>query len=392
MLIKLLKRGLKHGQITIITPDNMTHVIGSGLPAVTWKFNNLSAMNRILRNWEFELGETYAEFGWDVTEGSLQDLLALLRASFSAPRKGFLGKIISNLDGIWKAGNSLTRSKTNVASHYDLDAQLFSQFLDPDMNYSCAYHDQPQMTLTEAQHAKCAHLSKKLIPLAGQRILDIGCGWGSLAIFLAENFDVEVHGITLSEEQFKVAKKRIVEKGLEKRVEISLRDYREIDQRYNRIVSVGMFEHVGKAHYQAFFDQLEKNLTEDGIAVLHTIGRTGVPAPTNPWIQKYIFPGGYIPALSDVSKPIEKSDLMLTDLEVLRQHYNQTVAFWREGFSQKRAQFVALKGEKFCRIWEFYLSISEVVFSHSDTVVFQFQFARQHQVVPNTRDYLYQAR
>ncbi len=389
LFLRLLEKGISYGQLTVITPDQKPHKFGNEGPKVTWILNDNQTLNRISRNWEFELGETYINNGWDIADGTLYDLLAILRSNFSKPNPGLLMKPLLGLLAMQRQWNSLRSSLANVASHYDLDAALFRDFLDQELNYSCAYHQFESMSLEAAQLAKSKFLASKLVLKPGNRILDIGCGWGSLALHLAKYHDVKVTGITLSEEQLKVATDRARDSGLKDRVQFKLQDYRDESDVYDRIVSVGMFEHVGRPNYQTFFDQVANCLTSDGVALIHTIGRSNTSAPTNPWINKYVFPGGFLPSLSDIMIPVENSVLMTTDVEILRQHYNQTLSIWKQRFLAQRDKFVELKGEKFCRIWDFYLNISEVVFTHADAVVFQVQLSKQHGIVPNTRDYLY---
>ena len=389
LFLRILEKKIQYGQLTVLTPDGKTHRFGNSGPRVTWNLHDNQTIRRISRNWEFELGETYIHHGWDVTHGSLYDLLAILRSNFSQPEPGLLMKPVLALLSLQRQWNTLKSSLANVTHHYDLDAVLFRDFLDEGLNYSCAYHRTESMSLEEAQVAKCEHIARKLLLKPGHRVLDIGCGWGSLAIYLAEHYDVEVTGITLSAEQLKVAQERSSTRNLQDRVKFRQQDYRTESGCYDRIVSVRMFEHVGRPNYLTFFKQLQQNLVNDGIALVHTIGRSGEPGHTNAWIAKYIFPGGYVPALSEITQRVEKTGLMIADVEVLRRHYNQTLSAWTQRFLSQRSKFATLKSEKFCRIWEFYLAISEVVFVHSDTVVFQLQFSKQHGAVPITRDYLY---
>ena len=245
------------------------------------------------------------------------------------------------------------------------------------------------ISLEEAQRAKCRHIMNKLCLQPGQRVLDIGCGWGGLAFYLAEHADVKVTGLTLSREQLRVAESRARERGLEGRVDFRLQDYREHHGSYDRIVSVGMFEHVGVRHYRDYFDQVRRLLVHDGIALLHTIGRHGAPGTTNPWIEKYIFPGGYNPALSEVTRAIERSGLVSCDIEILRQHYAKTLVLWHQRFHAHRAEIAQRMGERFCRMWEFYLATCEAAFRWRDLVVFQIQLTHRMGAVPITRDYLY---
>lgn len=384
MFLRLLESGVKNGRLQVILPDGESHWFGEGEPCATWQIHQTDVLGRIARNWEFELGETYINGGWDVCDGTLVDLLTILRTNFA---RASVPRLLQPFYFLLQQWNHLSLSRKNVAAHYDLGNEIFSRFLDEDLNYSCGYHH-PGDTLEAAQQAKCALIARKLLLSPGQHVLDIGCGWGSLALYLVKNHDIRVTGITLSQEQLKLAESRAQTQQLQDKVTFKLCDYREVQGSYDRVVSVGMFEHVGKPNYRTFFDQLDCLLNDTGVALLHTIGRQNTSAPTNPWITRYIFPGGFVPSLGDVARHLDESALALTDLEVLREHYNQTLAHWLSRFQLAREEISAMKGEKFCRVWEFYLSISQIVFTHADTVVFQFQLAKQHGVVPNTRDYL----
>jgi cyclopropane-fatty-acyl-phospholipid synthase len=281
------------------------------------------------------------------------------------------------------------RAQRNIAHHYDLNGRLYSLFLDRDRQYSCAYFNRGDETLEEAQLAKKRHIADKLcLDRPDLRVLDIGCGWGGLALTLARDYGARVTGITLSQEQLAAARDRAVAEGLEDRVSFELMDYRAISQRFDRIVSVGMFEHVGIGYYQTFFDTLARILTPDGIALLHAIGRSGGPTSTNAWIDKYIFPGGYSPALSEVMPSVERSGLVATDIEILRLHYAETLRHWRWRFAANRDTIASIYDERFCRMFEFYLCGSELAFRRGGHMVFQIQLAARQDAVPLTRDYL----
>ena len=342
---------------------------------------------RILRNPQLNLGETYLNGEWDVGEGTLHDLLTILRINLESNLTSR-----SRLSPLWtllRSWNGLTASRRNVSRHYDLDEPLFRACLDTHMHYSCAYFTDPRLSLEEAQAAKCRHIAAKLNLKAGQKVLDIGSGWGSLAMHLAEHHGVRVTGLTLSAEQLRVARESAKQRGLEGRVAFRLEDYREHSGHYDRIVSVGMFEHVGKPNYAAFFNKVAANLADDGVALLHTIASKAPPEPVNPWIQRYIFPGGYIPSLSDIAPFVERAALTSADIEVLRLHYALTLKAWNERFQHHRQRFVDSKGERFCRMWEFYLVACQTAFEISDLVVLQWQLTKHNQAVPITRDYLY---
>jgi cyclopropane-fatty-acyl-phospholipid synthase len=284
--------------------------------------------------------------------------------------------------------NRRARARRNVAHHYDLDGRLYSLFLDADQQYSCAYFENPDQSLDDAQLAKKRHLAAKLLLTASQRVLDIGSGWGGLALYLAEFCGARATGVTLSQEQLARANARAVEKGLRDSVEFRLQDYRDIDETFDRIVSVGMFEHVGVGYYDAFFRKCAKLLAPDGVMVLHSIGRPEGPNVTNPWIAKYIFPGGYIPAISEVVPAIERSGLLISDIEILRLHYAETLRNWRERFLAHREEAERLYDARFVRMWEFYLAASEMAFREQQMMVMQIQITRRQDIVPLTRDYI----
>ena len=280
------------------------------------------------------------------------------------------------------------RAKRNVAHHYDLDRRLYDLFLDTDRQYSCAYFETPGQSLDDAQLAKKRHIAAKLAVEPGHRVLDIGCGWGGLGLYLADVVGADVVGITLSEEQFAIANGRAVERGLQDRVEFRIEDYRKTAGRFDRIVSVGMFEHVGVGFYDTYFQHCARLLDDDGVMLLHTIGRTTGPGATNPWIAKYIFPGGYIPALEEIVPAMERAGLFVTDVEILRIHYADTLKAWRERFLARRDEAEALYDEQFCRMWEFYLAACEASFRCGDDVVFQIQISKKIDALPLTRDYI----
>jgi len=289
-----------------------------------------------------------------------------------------------------RRGDSRRAARRHVAHHYDLPLEHYRRFLDADLQYSCAYFADPSFSLEQAQEAKKRHIAAKLVLEPGLRVLDIGCGWGGLALSLAEMERVEVVGVTLSREQLTVARKRAKQAQLEERVRFALQDYREIDGQFDRIVSVGMFEHVGTPNYAAFFRKIRNLLTAEGIALIHSIGRINGPAITSAWTRKYIFPGGHIPALSEVAPVIERAGLIVTDVEILRLHYAETLRRWRERFVESHRQEGRLSDQRFCRMWEFYLASSELAFRYGGLMVFQAQLARQVDSVPLTRDYMYE--
>lgn len=383
----LLERFIRQGRLKVVGPDGRETTYGDGTPRAAWRLNQPDAWRAIVRNPQLNLGETYMDGGWDVTQGSLHDLLTILRRNIETNLgdSHWLNPVWSLLSS-W---NNIAASRRNVSHHYDLDEALFRACLDADMHYSCAYFPQPGTSLEEAQAAKCRHIAAKLDLSAGQRVLDIGSGWGSLAMHLAEHHDVTVTGLTLSAEQLRVAQERAQQRGLGNQVAFALQDYRQHNGEYDRVVSVGMFEHVGKRFYNTFFNKVAGFLTKNGVALLHTIGSKAPPTPVNPWIRRHIFPGGYIPSLSDIAPAVERSGLVTADLEVLRGHYAQTLKAWNERFQRRRSAFAQSKGERFCRMWEFYLVASQTAFEAASLVVFQWLLGKHNDAVPRTRDYLY---
>lgn len=385
MYLRLLENSVRNGIIHLHLPNGRSYQFGDHGLEANWYIHSEDVIRRIARDWEWELGETYMHRGWDAGDGQLRDLLLILRANFHhrTPNKWLLP-----FTALLQQWNRVSRSYRNVAHHYDLDEQFFRLFLDDDMHYSCAYFPTREYSLEHAQQAKCQHIATKLLIEPGQRVLDIGCGWGSLACYLAQEYDIEVTGITLSRRQLEVARRRARERGL-KQVNFELQDYREQKGRFDRIVSIGMFEHVGAPFFNTYFNHVDSLLEKDGVGLIHSIGRSNPAGGTNPWIRKYIFPGGYIPALSEVARSAEKSSMIMTDIEVLRLHYANTLRIWQERFSRHRDQISRERGEHFYRMWDFYLTICEVAFQCSDLVVYQLQLAKQHGVVPPTRDYQY---
>jgi cyclopropane-fatty-acyl-phospholipid synthase len=329
-----------------------------------------------------------------VEQGDVRDLLDLIGfnlrwdAEDPPPTATWRPKRLAAAFDAW---NWRRRSRRNAARHYDLSVRLYELFLDSDLQYSCAYFARPEATLEEAQAAKKAHIAAKLRLEPGQRVLDLGCGWGGLALFLAKAAQVEVVGVTLSREQLALARRRAESEGLAGRVDFRFADWREVDGRFDRIVSVGMFEHVGPPHYLAFFRRMRALLAPDGVMLLHTIGRADGPGATDPFIVKHIFPGGYVPALSQIAPAIEQARLWLADLEVLRLHYARTLELWYERATAARAEIVALYDERFFRMWQYYLAGAIAAFRHDGHAVFQLQLARRRDAVPLTRDYIGEA-
>ncbi len=384
---QFLQKFIHQGQLRVVDHAGREHCFGQGEPSAVWRLHKASTLNAILRNPLLNLGETYLAGEWDAGEGGLHTLLTVLRINFEANLDG--NRWLNAAKALLGSWNGVAASQRNASRHYDLDEPLFRACLDADMHYSCAYFQDGQDSLEKAQAAKCQHIAAKLHLTPGQRVLDIGCGWGGLATYLAERQNVAVTGLTLSAEQLRVAKARVRAPALQGRVDFRLQDYREHEGTYDRVVSVGMFEHVGKRNYRAFFGKLADCLAPDGVALLHTIASKAPPTPVNPWIRRYIFPGGYIPSLSDIAPAVERAHLVSTDIEVLRRHYALTLKAWNRRFQRVRSEFAASKGEDFCRMWEFYLVASQTAFEVGDLVVLQWQLAKRNAAAPITRDYLY---
>jgi len=391
LLSIFLSRFIRHGSFTVTTVAGNTYTFGdgSGRP-VAARFTNAKAQRAVLLNPELRLGEAYMDGTFVLERGSIADALAiLLRQERIAPPTWTLPwRLVRYLFRRLQQFNPRFRARHNVAHHYDLDGRLYALFLDADQQYSCAYFEEPNQSLDDAQLAKKRHLAAKLRVEPGASVLDIGCGWGGLALYLAEVAGARVTGITLSQEQYARAQQRALERGRAKNAIFRLEDYRDVTGRFDRIVSVGMFEHVGVGFYDTFFRKGAQLLADDGVFLLHTIGRSGPPSVTNPWIAKYIFPGGYIPALSEVLTAIQHAGLMVTDVEILQLHYAETLKAWRKRFLAHREDVGRLYDGRFVRMWEFYLASSEMAFRESDLVVFQIQMAKRKGVVPATRDYI----
>jgi cyclopropane-fatty-acyl-phospholipid synthase len=392
LLLNFLRNHVKGGKLRVVLPTGTTEEVGDApQPRVSVRLTDRAALLALLRDPDLAFGELFMEGRLQILEGSVYDLLAIAAQSVRNLKPAAWIKALRRLrDAAWRLfpGNPKAKAKANVHHHYDLDFRLYRTFLDEDFQYSCAYFENEHQTLEEAQLAKKRHIAAKLLLRPGQHVIDIGCGWGGLALYLARTCGVKVTGVTLSEEQHKVACARVAKEGLADRVEIRLIDYRDVTGTFDRVVSVGMFEHVGKGDYAPFFDRIRTAIPEDGVALLHTIGCGDEPGPTNPWVTKYIFPGGYLPALSDMTPVIEKSDLITTDIETLRLHYAYTLKNWRQRFMAKREEMAKLYDERFCRMWEFFLAASEAAFRFDRTLVFQVQMAKHEDTVPITRDYI----
>ncbi len=390
LLRYFLKKFIRRGTMRFTTASGAEFSCGDGTGTpVSVRFLTTEAERRILLNPELTLGEIYMDGTFVVENGSIADVLAiLLDQPEILPRWAKLQWWLRYLVRHAQQFNPRPRARDNVARHYDLDGRLYSLFLDADKQYSCAYYETPDATLDDAQLAKKRHLAAKLLIERGDRVLDIGSGWGGLGLYLAEMTGAKVTGVTLSTEQLQVSNARAAEKNLAQSAKFLLEDYRDIPGPFDRIVSVGMFEHVGVDFYETYFRRCAELLTDDGVMVLHSIGRSDGPDVTNPWIAKYIFPGGYIPALSEVIPAIERSGLLVCDIEILRLHYAETLKAWRERFMARREEAVRLYDERFARMWEFYLASSEMSFRKQNMMNFQIQITKRQGIVPMTRDYI----
>ena len=337
-------------------------------------------------------GEAYTDGSLIIQNGSLTDFLDLSFKNIGRGDINIYNKTLKKIKGTYRYltnFNKILKSKKNVTHHYDISEKLYDLFLDENRQYSCAYFKNENDTLENAQSNKINHIIKKLNILPNQKILDIGSGWGTLAIEIANKTKASVTGITLSENQLEYSQKKAKELNLENQVQFKLMDYRQLNEKFDRIVSVGMFEHVGRKFYQTYFNKIFKLLNEDGISLIHTIGSVNPPRDPQPWITKYIFPGGYTPSLSEISRPIENSGLVISDMEVLRMHYSHTLRHWKERFLSKKDIVLEMFDEKFLRMWEFYLASCEMTFKWGDQIVFQLQLSKNLTTVPNTRDYIY---
>ena len=393
-LVSFLNNLFKDDGFELIDSNSKKYVIGNPTKdkPIVIRFLDQKLMQKLLINPDLYFGEAYMNGSLVIENGTLTDFLDLAFKNIGRGNINSYGAVIKKIKGTFgylTNLNKIIKSKENVAHHYDISEKLYDLFLDKNRQYSCAYFKNDSDTLEQAQSNKIHHIIKKLNIQPNQKVLDVGSGWGTLALAIAKETNASVTGITLSENQFEYSQNKAKEMNLSNQVDFKLIDYRQLNEKFDRIVSVGMFEHVGRNFYRTYFNKVFQLLNEKGIALIHTIGSSMPPRDPQPWIQKYIFPGGYTPSLSEISKPIEKSGLIVSDIEVLRMHYAHTLRNWKERFLSKKDIVLDMFDEKFFRMWEFYLASCEMAFKWGDQVVFQLQLAKDNSSVPNTRDYIY---
>jgi cyclopropane-fatty-acyl-phospholipid synthase len=384
---------VKSGDLTVIDADGQRHRFGveGQSPKSVVKLHDRALHTKLFYDSEFHLGEAYMRGTLTLEEGNLNDFLALLAINFAVSKPTLPEKLAERLLPVTQAlqqFNPVGLALKNVAPHYDLSDRLYELFLDKDMHYTCAYFTDPANSLEQAQQDKIRHVASKLRLQPGMKVLDAGCGWGGLAIYLAKVADVDVTGVTLSAEQVKKATARAKAAGVDGKVRFLLQDYRTVQGTFDRVVSVGMMEHIGSAFYKETFAKTKELLTPDGIAFFHFIGRLDGPGTTNSWLRKYIFPGGYAPSMSEITGVIEKSDLLMTDIEILRMHYAYTLREWQKRFRDNWSTVAQLYDETFCRMWEFYLVSAEMDFRYLSTAIFHIQLAKDVNAIPIVRDYM----
>ena len=393
-LARYLNKLFQKDGFLLIDANSNKYIIGTpkNNKPITVKILDKKLHYKLFFRPDLYFGEAYSNGDIQIENGSLTDFLDIALMNIGRAELNFFSMLINKLYGSYRYltnFNFIKKSKMNVAHHYDLSDDLYSLFLDPKKQYSCGYFINENDTLEDAQNNKIQHIIKKLNIKPNQKVLDIGCGWGSLAIDIAKSNNCEVTGITLSENQFNYCVKKAKELNLENQVTFKLIDYRQLDEKFDRIVSVGMFEHVGRKFYKNFFKKIDNLLNDDGVSLVHTIGSVNPPRDPHPWITKYIFPGGYTPSLSEVVTPVEKAGLIVSDIEVLKLHYSHTLRHWKENCIKNKIQIINMFDEKFFRMWEFYLASCESAFKWGDQVVYQFQLTKNYMSTPNTRDYIY---
>ena len=393
-LVNFLNKLFKHDGFVLEDYMSNEYVIGKPIKEkpIKIKLLNKNLGYKLLYSPDLYFGEAYTDGSLRIENGTLTDFLEIAFQNIGRREINTYSKIIKKIRGTYRYltnFNKIVKSKQNVHHHYDISEKLYDLFLDEKRQYSCAYFKNENDTLEVAQKNKMNHIIKKLNIKPNQRVLDIGSGWGTLAIEIAQQTKASVTGITLSENQFEYSQNKAKELNLENQVQFKLVDYRQLNEKFDRVVSVGMFEHVGRKFYQTYFNYVQKFLNDDGVALIHTIGSVNPPRDPQPWITKYIVPGGYTPSLSEIARPIENSGLVLSDLEVLRMHYAHTLRNWKQRFLSKKENVLEMFDEKFLRMWEFYLASCEMVFKWGDQVVFQLQLTKKITSTPNTRDYIY---
>ena len=393
-LAKFLNKLFKEDGFILIDANSIKYIIGNPKKEkpITLRLLDKKLHYKLLFNPDLYFGEAYTDGTAKIENGSLTDFLEIALKNIGRNQTNILSQILNKLRGTYRYltnFNVTKKSKKNVAHHYDISDDLYDLFLDPKRQYSCAYFKNENDSLETAQNNKIDYIIKKLNLKPNQKVLDIGCGWGSLAIEIAKKTQCEVTGITLSENQYKYSINKAKELNVENQVQFKLIDYRQLNEKFDRIVSVGMFEHVGRKYYKTFFNQINKLLNDTGIALIHTIGSVNRPRDPQPWITNYIFPGGYTPSMSEITAPIEKSGLIISDIEVLRMHYSHTLRNWKQRFLNNKSKVLTMFDENFFRMWEFYLTSCEMVFKWNDQVVFQFQLSKDLTSLPTTRDYIY---
>ena len=393
-LARYLNKLFQKDGFLLIDANSNKYIIGTpkNNKPITVKILDKKLHYKLFFRPDLYFGEAYSNGDIQIENGSLTDFLDIALMNIGRGELNFFSMLINKLYGSYRYltnFNFIKKSKMNVAHHYDLSDDLYSLFLDPKKQYSCGYFINENDTLEDAQNNKIQHIIKKLNIKPNQKVLDIGCGWGSLAIDIAKSNNCEVTGITLSENQFNYCVKKAKKLNLENQVTFKLIDYRQLDEKFDRIVSVGMFEHVGRKFYKNFFKKIDNLLNDYGVSLVHTIGSVNPPRDPHPWITKYIFPGGYTPSLSEVVTPVEKAGLIVSDIEVLKLHYSHTLRHWKENCIKNKIQIINMFDEKFFRMWEFYLASCESAFKWGDQVVYQFQLTKNYMSTPNTRDYIY---
>ena len=393
MLYSVLKKVNFDGKIIIIDSNNKSHEFGTGERVIKIKLTNKSIEKKLFRNPNLHFGEGYMNEEILIEEGTIEELINVVTSRYDEfVRNNFMYRIYENFSGYFKVFqqlNEAVKSKQNVAHHYDLKEDLYKLFLDKDMQYSCAYFHNENIGLDQAQIDKKKHIINKLQIEENMNVLDIGCGWGGMALEIAKQTGANVKGITLSKNQFSTASKRAQEEGLSEKVSFQIQDYRNEVKKYDRIVSVGMFEHVGIKYFKLYLKKTYELLKDNGVFLLHTIGQRGIPTATSPWIRKYVFPGGYIRSLSDIINETQKLNINITDIEILRMHYAHTLSHWYKNVQKNKNEIIKIFDNRFYRMWEFYLLASKYSFVNMGNVVFQIQIAKNINNLPLTRNYMY---